>query len=111
MLPDIGTPEIIIVVAVILLLFGATKLPTFARSLGRSMRIFKSEIKGIQHDDEPAEETRADGPEPRAKPEPEAEAPQQLAASPSAEASTEKTPADETPADEQTAREPVAEKQ
>lgn len=92
-MPDIGTPEILIIVAVILLLFGATKLPTFARSLGRSMRIFKSEIKGIQHDDEPADETRA-------KPQPQPEQPQQLAASPSAE----------TPADEQTAREPVTEK-
>ncbi|MBO0891147.1 MAG: Sec-independent protein translocase subunit TatA, partial [Acidothermales bacterium] len=53
-MPDLGAPEILIIVAVILLLFGATKLPTFARSLGRSMRIFKSEVKGIQHDDEPA---------------------------------------------------------
>lgn len=93
-MPDIGAPELLIIAAVILLLFGATKLPTFARSLGRSMRIFKSEIKGIQHDDEPAEESEA-------KPKPKAEAPQQLAASAPAE----------TPADEQTAREPVAEKQ
>lgn len=96
MLPDIGTPEIIIIAAVLLLLFGATKLPTFARSLGRSMRIFKSEIKGIEHDDEPAEQTK-----PQAKAEPEAEAPQQLTAP-----ATEKAPADE-----QTAPEPVAEKQ
>jgi sec-independent protein translocase protein TatA len=96
---DIGTPEILIVVAVILLLFGATKLPTFARSLGRSMRIFKSEIKGIdKDDDEPAKKAEE-------KPQPQAEAPKELAAtaSPSAEA--------EAPADEQPAREPVAEKQ
>jgi sec-independent protein translocase protein TatA len=44
-----------IVVAVIFVaLFGAAKLPIFARSLGQSMRIFKSEIKGMKDDDEPA---------------------------------------------------------
>lgn len=95
---DIGAPEILIVVAVILLLFGATKLPTFARSLGRSMRIFKSEIKGIdKDDDEPAKTDE--------KPRPQAEAPKTLDASttPAADA--------EAPADTQPAREPVAEKQ
>lgn len=103
MLPDIGTPEILIIVAVILLLFGATKLPTFARSLGRSMRIFKSEIKGIQHDDEPAEETEAK-PQSQSQadtPQPKADTPQQLATAAPADA----------PTDDQSAREPVAEKQ
>lgn len=33
------------------LLFGAKKMPDAARGLGRSMRIFKSEIKGMQEDD------------------------------------------------------------
>jgi sec-independent protein translocase protein TatA len=35
----------LIVLAVILLLFGATKLPALAKGLGESMRIFKTEIK------------------------------------------------------------------
>ncbi|MET0990648.1 MAG: twin-arginine translocase TatA/TatE family subunit [Glaciihabitans sp.] len=35
----------LIVLAVVLLLFGATKLPALAKGLGESMRIFKSEIK------------------------------------------------------------------
>ena len=43
--------EIIIILAVILLLFGAKRLPDAARGLGRSMRIFKSEIKAAQDDD------------------------------------------------------------
>ncbi|MBO0827900.1 MAG: Sec-independent protein translocase subunit TatA [Streptosporangiales bacterium] len=106
-MPDLGAPEILIIVAVILLLFGATKLPTFARSLGRSMRIFKSEVKGIQHDDEPAAES---GTKSRARAEP----PQQLAApaeTPASDTPTTETPAAEAPADERTAREPVAEKQ
>ena len=33
------------------LLFGAKKMPDAARGLGRSMRIFKSEIKGMQDDE------------------------------------------------------------
>ena len=37
----LGTPEMIIIGVLILVLFGAKKLPTFARSLGRSMGEFK----------------------------------------------------------------------
>ncbi len=37
--------HIIILLVVILVLFGAKRLPDSARSLGRSMRIFKSEMK------------------------------------------------------------------
>ena len=43
----------IIVIAVFVLLFGAKKLPDAARSLGKSMRIFKSEIKEMQSDSKP----------------------------------------------------------
>lgn len=48
---DIGWPEIAIIAVVILVLFGSKKLPDAARSLGRSMRILKTEVKGL-HDDE-----------------------------------------------------------
>lgn len=44
----------LIVLAVVLLLFGSKKLPDAARGLGRSMRIFKSEMKEMQNDDAPA---------------------------------------------------------
>ena len=43
----------LIVIAVFVLLFGAKKLPDAARSLGKSMRIFKSEIKEMQSDAKP----------------------------------------------------------
>ena len=43
----------LIVIAVFVLLFGAKKLPDAARSLGKSMRIFKSEIKEMQSDSNP----------------------------------------------------------
>jgi sec-independent protein translocase protein TatA len=52
--PDLGKPEILILLVVILVLFGAKRLPGAARSLGQSMRIFKSETKGLR-DDAPAE--------------------------------------------------------
>ena len=47
----------VIVIAVFVLLFGAKKLPDAARSLGKSMRIFKSEIKEMQADSKPEAET------------------------------------------------------
>lgn len=37
--------HLVIVLFIILLLFGAPKLPALARSIGQSMKIFKSEIK------------------------------------------------------------------
>ncbi|CAM5635673.1 Sec-independent protein translocase protein TatA [Streptomyces californicus] len=43
--------EIVLIIAVILLLFGAKKLPDMARSLGKSARILKSEAKAMKKDD------------------------------------------------------------
>lgn len=50
-MPNLGAPEIIIIAVVILILFGSKKMPDAARSLGRSLRIFKSETRGL-HEDE-----------------------------------------------------------
>lgn len=60
---NLGWVEILIIVVVLLLLFGATRLPNMARSLGRSMRIFKSEMKEMKNDDQPAVEAPANSPE------------------------------------------------
>ena len=49
----LGTPELVLLVLVILLLFGARRLPDLSRSLGRSLRIFKSETKAMV-DDQPS---------------------------------------------------------
>lgn len=46
-----GGWELILIVLVIMLLFGAKRLPDSARSLGRSMRILKAETKGLRDDD------------------------------------------------------------
>jgi sec-independent protein translocase protein TatA len=47
--------ELFAILAVLVLLFGSKKLPDAARSLGRSMRIFKSETKGLRNADEQAQ--------------------------------------------------------
>ncbi|GGV67850.1 MULTISPECIES: Sec-independent protein translocase subunit TatA [Streptomyces] len=46
----LGAPEIILILVVILLLFGAKKLPDMARSLGKSARILKSEAKAMKEE-------------------------------------------------------------
>jgi sec-independent protein translocase protein TatA len=58
----------LIVIAVFVLLFGAKKLPDAARSLGKSMRIFKSEIKEMQSDSKP--ESAAQAPDAADRPTP-----------------------------------------
>lgn len=42
--------QIVIIVVVILLLFGAPKLPGLAKSIGQSLRIFRKEVKGLEDD-------------------------------------------------------------
>jgi len=44
--------KILIVAVVIIVLFGSRKLPDAARSLGRSMRILKSEVQGMHEDEQ-----------------------------------------------------------
>jgi sec-independent protein translocase protein TatA len=50
-MPDLGFGEILIVVVVLLVLFGNRRLPDMARSLGRSMRAFRAEARGLRDDD------------------------------------------------------------
>lgn len=47
-----------VILIIVVLLFGAPKLPALARSMGQSMRIFKNEIK--TKDDVPGSGTPAD---------------------------------------------------
>jgi sec-independent protein translocase protein TatA len=80
-MPDLGTGEIIIIAIVILILFGSAKLPQAARSLGRSMRIFKSETKGLITDEEEQPKAKAQPQEAREQaPQLEQQAPQGLPA-------------------------------
>lgn len=43
----LGTTELLIILAVLVLLFGATKLPELARGSGRALRIFKAETREL----------------------------------------------------------------
>ena len=51
-LGNLGPVHLIILLVIIILLFGAPKLPGMARSLGQSMRIFKSEVDGLKKSNE-----------------------------------------------------------
>jgi len=51
-MPNLKGWEIVIILALLLLLFGAKRLPDAARGLGRSLRIFKAETKGLREDDQ-----------------------------------------------------------
>ena len=51
-MPFLREPShILLVLIVLVILFGAKRLPDSARSLGRSMRIFKSEMKELNSED------------------------------------------------------------
>lgn len=47
----LGGMELLIILAVLVLLFGASKLPELARGSGQALRIFKSETKGLMDSD------------------------------------------------------------
>jgi sec-independent protein translocase protein TatA len=52
---NIGGPELLIILVVVLLLFGASKLPGLARSIGASTKEFKKGVEeGIPDDDDEA---------------------------------------------------------
>lgn len=53
----LGTTEILLIVAVLFLLFGATKLPQLAKSLGQSKRAFKEGLREAE-EEEKAEQQR-----------------------------------------------------
>ena len=49
-MPNLGGWELIVLLGVLLLVFGAKKLPDMARSIGQSARVFKGEMKGLKDD-------------------------------------------------------------
>ncbi|HEY7100822.1 MAG TPA: Sec-independent protein translocase subunit TatA [Mycobacteriales bacterium] len=74
---DLGWPELLIVAAIAMLLFGTKKMPDMARSLGRSMRIVKAELSGLHDEPAPpaAAPVAATEPEQVAQPAPPADPP------------------------------------
>lgn len=58
LIPMLAPPEgmeWVLILAVVILLFGARKLPDLARSTGQAIRIFKSEAKALREDDKDEE--------------------------------------------------------
>jgi sec-independent protein translocase protein TatA len=66
-MPNLGAGEWLIILLVIVILFGSAKLPTLARSLGKSMRILKAETKGLHNDDDDAQQDQQGQPAQGAK--------------------------------------------
>ena len=56
--------KILVVALLIIVLFGSRKLPDAARSLGKSMRILKTEVQGLHEDDAPSDTTATGFPAP-----------------------------------------------
>ncbi|HXH78160.1 twin-arginine translocase TatA/TatE family subunit [Nocardioides sp.] len=60
--PLIGMPqgaEWLIILAIVVLVFGAAKLPELARGTGQALRIFKTETKGLKDDEDKDEKSPA----------------------------------------------------
>ena len=72
---ELFTPGHLLIVAIVafVLFFGWKQLPDMSRSLGRSLRVFKTEIKGLSEDDKAREQAREDTAEPKALEAPRAE--------------------------------------
>ena len=50
MFGNIGFPELLVILLIVLFLFGAKRLPEIARGLGKSLSEFKKGLKEIEHD-------------------------------------------------------------
>ncbi|WP_043627893.1 Sec-independent protein translocase subunit TatA [Nonomuraea candida] len=88
-MPNLGVPELLIIALVLVLLFGAKKLPEMARGIGRSLRIFKSETAKLRDDDDDTQHTVQQQaqqapvqPQPQPHPQPQPVQPQPLQAAP-----------------------------
>jgi sec-independent protein translocase protein TatA len=77
----LGVPELLIILAVVLLLFGGARLAGLGKSTGRALKEFKEETKGLKSDDSQQQ--------PLANPEPGATAPTQYQQPPQANTSTQ----------------------
>ena len=54
-MPNIGAPELIVILVIALLVLGPKKLPEVGRSVGRGMREFKESLSGNDRDDDDEE--------------------------------------------------------
>lgn len=92
-----GGYEWLIIIGVLLLLFGAKKLPDMARSVGQSARVFKGEMKGLKDDAKAADPREDLKPEPTAPQQVQAPVPPATTPEPTPPAQPQERPAGETP--------------
>jgi sec-independent protein translocase protein TatA len=86
-MPGLDSPtRWLILIALVVVLFGYKKLPEVTRSVGRSLRIFKTEMKGLSDDDGARDTHKAVADEPAAEP-----------STPAAEATSQQPASDPTP--------------
>ena len=58
MFGNLGTPEILIIALIILILFGAKRIPEFMQGLGKGVREFKKAARDIQDEIEKPEDSK-----------------------------------------------------
>ncbi len=61
-MPDVGAPELIIILVAVLIIFGPGKLPDLGRTLGKSIREFRSSVQEVTADDPEQSVTPSDPP-------------------------------------------------
>lgn len=80
-MPQLGAPELIIILVIIILIFGVGKLPEVGQALGKGIREFRGAADGVEDEQPPAAPERPAAPAPAAveapKPAPAVEAPRQ----------------------------------
>jgi sec-independent protein translocase protein TatA len=90
-LGELSPWHLLILAAVILVLFGAKRLPDSARSLGKAMRIFKTETSGLRGDHGNSDSVDAAPPQQIPAPPPAANRPTQESAAPAAVPDAQRT--------------------
>ncbi|EWT02551.1 preprotein translocase subunit TatA [Intrasporangium oryzae NRRL B-24470] len=83
---DLGAQELILIAIVVVLLFGWKRMPDMARSVGRSVRIFKSEVDEMKKDGSTSKSPAAEVPDAVAEADRRAAEAERLAAEARAEA-------------------------
>ena len=66
-IPNLGWPEIVVILVVFILLFGAKKLPELARGVGKAMKEFKKATSNIEDDFRSAMDEEPTPPPPASK--------------------------------------------
>jgi sec-independent protein translocase protein TatA len=58
--PNIGLPELLVILVIVVLIFGAGKLPQLGKGLGEGIKNFKDSMRAGQDGDEKKPETKSD---------------------------------------------------